>query len=385
LTEVISVRFLGRSKIYFFAPRGLTVTKGDNVIVETAKGTEYAECVYGNHAVDERAIVPPLRPVVRAATPEDNRRAAEYQRKNDEAFVRCQEKIAEYGLEMKLVRVEYNFDGSKILFFFTSEGRVDFRELVKELASMFKTRIELRQIGVRDEAKMIGGLGVCGKPFCCSQFLSSFHPVSIKMAKTQGLSLNPAKISGTCGRLMCCLKYEEAAYEDIVKRAPKSDAFVETPAGKGSVVNVNLLRGSAKVRLEEGMDTTLKTFPFEELEVLGGKARRAEYITARNEGRLEEAGFKASKPVPQIKSDFSSVSPAPPYGGREQRGRPPQRSPQRPPQQSKPAQDADAPAAPGESGSAAPAKKSGGRNKNRNWRGKKPGGKGGAQPQQKQD
>lgn len=308
--EVVSVRFKNKGKIYFFDPAGLTVPTGVSVIVETSKGLEYAECTYGNHSVEDTAIIPPLRPVIRIATQEDNKRADENKAKESEAFSFCQKKIEEHHLDMKLVDVEFSFEGSKILFFFTSDGRVDFRELVKDLASVFKTRIELRQIGVRDEARMLGGLGICGKPFCCSQFLDEFHPVSIKMAKTQGLSLNPVKISGTCGRLMCCLKYEENAYEDLVKKAPKIDAFVETPSGKGSVISVNLLRGNAKVRLEEGLDTTLKTFTFDELDVLGGKARRAEYIAARAEGKLAEAGFseKPREPKPAAKPD---VKPEP--------------------------------------------------------------------------
>ncbi|NLM84081.1 MAG: stage 0 sporulation family protein [Clostridiales bacterium] len=299
MTEVISVRFKNKGKVYYFDPAGLTISSGDAVIVETSKGLEFAECTWGNHEVEDHCIIPPLRPVVRIATEEDKKRAEENKMREAEAFVICQKKIAEHGLDMKLVDVEFSFEGNKILFFFTSDGRVDFRELVRDLASVFKTRIELRQIGVRDEARMIGGLGICGKPFCCTQFLDEFHPVSIKMAKTQGLSLNPVKISGTCGRLMCCLKYEEEAYEEIVKKAPKVDAFVETPYGKGSVISVNLLRGYAKVRLEDGIDTTLKTFNFDELEVLGGKARRAEYLAAKAEGRLEEAGFTVTpKPPP---------------------------------------------------------------------------------------
>jgi len=296
LTEIVSVRFNERGKAYFFDPAGLTVATGEKVIVETAKGLEYGECVRSNHSVDDELVVQPLRPVIRIATDDDNKIALEGKEKEKEAFDYCKEKIVDFGLEMKLVSVEYGFEGNKVLFFFTSDGRVDFRELVKDLAGRFRARIELRQIGVRDEAKMLGGLGVCGKPFCCSQFLNEFHPVSIKMAKTQGLSLNPTKISGSCGRLMCCLKYEEHAYEDLVKKAPKIGAFVETPSGKGSVINVNLLRGNAKVRLEDGYDTTLKTFTFDELDVLGGKGRRAEYITARDEGRLEEAGFTPSPP-----------------------------------------------------------------------------------------
>lgn len=309
MIEIVGVRFNNRGKVYFFDPAGLTVAKGENVIVETAKGLEYGECARPNQMVEDTAVVQPLRPVARIATGDDNRSYQAGKAKEKDAFDYCQKKIVDFGLEMKLVSVEYGFDGNKILFFFTSEGRVDFRELVKDLAGMFRARIELRQIGVRDEAKMLGGLGVCGKAFCCSQFLTEFHPVSIKMAKTQGLSLNPTKISGTCGRLMCCLKYEEAAYEHLVKKAPKIDAFVETPSGKGSVINVNLLRGNAKVRLEDGLDTTLKTFSFDELDVLGGKGRRAEYIAARAEGKLEEAGFKVSPP-PEPKRTLEPSRPS---------------------------------------------------------------------------
>ena len=302
MTEIVSIRFNQRGKAYFFAPSGLTIIKGDKVVVETAKGLEFGECVRSNHEVEDESVIQPLRPVIRVATEDDIKSAEASKEKEKEAFEYCKQKIVDFGLEMKLVCVEYGFEGNKVLFFFTSDGRVDFRELVKDLAGRFRARIELRQIGVRDEAKMLGGLGVCGKQFCCSQFLNEFHPVSIKMAKTQGLSLNPTKISGTCGRLMCCLKYEEIAYEDLVKKAPKIGAFVETPSGKGSVINVNLLRGNAKVRLEDGVDTTLKTFTFDELAVLGGKGRRAEYITARDEGRLEEAGFSVSPPPPLTRS-----------------------------------------------------------------------------------
>ena len=309
MTEIVSVRFNERGKAYFFASSGLTIAPGEKVVVETSKGLEYGECVRGNHQIEDDVVVQPLRPVVRIATDADNRSAQAGKEKEKEALDYCKDKISELGLEMKLVSVEYGFEGNKVLFFFTSDGRVDFRELVKDLASRFRARIELRQIGVRDEAKMLGGLGVCGKAFCCSQFLNEFHPVSIKMAKTQGLSLNPAKISGSCGRLMCCLKYEEVAYEDLVKKAPKIGAFVETPSGKGSVINVNLLRGNAKVRLEDGFDTTLKTFTFDELDVLGGKGRRAEYITARDEGRLEEAGFTPSPPPPPPPALVNSFEP----------------------------------------------------------------------------
>jgi cell fate regulator YaaT (PSP1 superfamily) len=323
LTEIISIRFNEFGKAYFFDPAGHTISKGDMVVVETAKGLEYGECVRGNHRVKDDAVIQPLRPVVRIATDADNKNVELGKEKEKEAFAFCQKKIEELGLEMKLVSVEYGFEGSKILFFFTSDGRVDFRELVKDLAGMFRARIELRQIGVRDEAKMLGGLGVCGKQFCCSQFLTEFHPVSIKMAKTQGLSLNPAKISGACGRLMCCLKYEEVAYEELVKKAPKIGAFVETPYGKGSVTNVNILRGNAKVRLEDGGDTTLKTFTFEDLDVLGGKGRRAEYLTAKAEGKLEEAGFKESLPPPKRSPepyDLSALVDREHSAGRQQGG-----------------------------------------------------------------
>jgi len=250
LTEVISVRFRGGCKNYYFDPKGIQARMGDEVIVETAQGMEFATVTQGNHDVEDSAIVKPLSPVIRMAT-ENDRRTVEYNRKRErEAFDICEKKIADHGLEMKLVNVSCSFDGSKIIFFFTADGRVDFRELVRDLASVFRARIELRQIGVRDEAKMIGGLGICGRPFCCSQFLDGFMPVSIKMAKTQNLSLNPAKISGICGRLMCCLKYEQNAYEDAAKRMPKNESFVQTPDGPGNVKSVDLLREQVKVALD---------------------------------------------------------------------------------------------------------------------------------------
>ena len=250
MTEVISVRFRGGCKNYYFDPKGAQVKMGDQVIVETAQGPEFATCTEGNHEVEDSAIVKPLCAVLRMAT-ENDRRTVEYNRKKEsEAFDICEKKIADHGLDMKLVNVSASFDGNKIIFYFTADGRVDFRELVRDLASVFRARIELRQIGVRDEAKMIGGLGICGRPFCCSQFLDSFLPVSIKMAKTQNLSLNPTKISGTCGRLMCCLKYEQNAYEDAAKRMPKVESFVQTPDGPGNVKSVDLLRETVKVSLD---------------------------------------------------------------------------------------------------------------------------------------
>ena len=251
MTEVISVRFRNGCKEYYFDPKGLQIQAGQDVIVETAQGPEFAQCAQGNHQVEDDQVVKPLRAVVRIATDNDCHTAAYNRSREKEAFDICRRKIQQHKLEMKLVRVECSFDGSKILFFFTADGRVDFRELVKDLAGVFRARIELRQIGVRDEAKMIGGLGICGRPFCCAQFMDEFLPVSIKMAKTQSLSLNPAKISGTCGRLMCCLKYEQDAYEDAVKRMPKNDSFVLTPDGPGNVSDVNLLKETVNVRLDD--------------------------------------------------------------------------------------------------------------------------------------
>ena len=253
--DVVDVQFRTGAKVYYFDPSSLTVSSGDHVIIETARGPEYGVCTAGNHQVPFRDIVPPLRKVLRLATEADERTLASNRAKEKRAFDICQQKIQEHGLDMQLVSAEYAFDGSKILFFFTADDRVDFRELVKNLAGIFRTRIELRQIGVRDKAKMVGGLGICGRPFCCAQFLDDFQPVSIKMAKTQNLSLNPTKISGTCGRLMCCLKYEQEAYEDLLKTSPKAESFVDTPDGRGTVVDVNLLRQSVKVRMEDQPET----------------------------------------------------------------------------------------------------------------------------------
>ena len=274
MTEVIGVRFRGGCKEYYFDPHGITVEPNEFVIVETAQGLEYAHCVSGNHEVEDDAVVQPLRPLVRVATENDDRTYAYNKSREKNAFEVCQKKIVERGLDMKLVRVESNFDGSKIIFFFTSDGRVDFRELVRDLAGVFRARIELRQIGVRDEAKMLGGLGICGRPFCCSQFLDDFVPVSIKMAKTQNLSLNPTKISGTCGRLMCCLKYEQNAYEDAMRRCPKQDSFVATPDGLGNVSSVDILREQVLVRLD-GQNEAPKRYRTCEIQVLrNGKGSR---------------------------------------------------------------------------------------------------------------
>ena len=255
MAVIIGVRFKNTGKVYYFDPGQNQLEKGSLVVVETARGIECGEVVIPNKEVADSTIVKPLKPVLRPATPEDKRRAKENAEKEQRAMRVCQEKIAAHKLDMKLVDVEYTFDNSKILFYFTADGRVDFRDLVKDLATVFRTRIELRQIGVRDEAKMLGGLGICGRPFCCSQFLSDFQPVSIKMAKEQGLSLNPTKISGSCGRLMCCLKYEQDAYESLLRMTPKVGALVTTKEGKGVVCDANILTGVVKVRLDKSPDS----------------------------------------------------------------------------------------------------------------------------------
>ena len=254
MAEVISVRFKEVGKNYYFDPQKINFKRGDKVIVETARGLEFGEVTIGNRDIPDEEITAPLKPVLRMATPKDFTTVEENKQKEKEAFDICFKKIQHHKLEMKLVDVEYTFDRSKILFYFTADNRVDFRELVKDLASIFHTRIELRQIGVRDESKKVGGLGICGRPFCCNTFLGSFQPVSIKMAKEQSLFLSTSKISGTCGRLMCCLKYEQEAYEHLLRVTPKNGAIVETKEGKGTVVDFNLLTGMLKVSLEKRPD-----------------------------------------------------------------------------------------------------------------------------------
>ena len=305
MVEIISVRFKEGGKQYYFNPNGAVFQPGEGVIVETAHGVEYGTCTQGNTPVDEMELTAPLRPVLRRATEEDAQIRAENQEREAWAFQICQQKILEHGLDMKLVEAEWSFEGNKVIFFFTAEGRVDFRALVKDLAGTIHTRIELRQIGVRDEAKMLGGLGICGRPFCCAQFLDEFQPVSIKMAKTQNLSLNPTKISGTCGRLMCCLKYEQEAYEDLVRKSPKLESFVETPDGVGTVSAVNLLRQTAQVRLESAPESP-KTYQNCELCVVrSGKGKRPEgYV----EPSPEELA-KLRKPAePEEVPEFSGAS-----------------------------------------------------------------------------
>ena len=260
MVEVVGIRFKASGKTYYFDPSGISLRKGEYAIVETARGLEYGEVALANTKVSESDIVPPLRSAVRIATDADKAHNLENKKKEEEAFVLCNERILAHKLDMKLIDAQYTFDNTKLLFYFTSAGRVDFRELVKDLASVFRTRIELRQIGIRDEAKLIGGLGMCGRPLCCSVFLSDFGQVSIKMAKEQNLSLNSAKISGICGRLMCCLRYEHETYEYEIKRTPPVDSTVKTPDGIGTVTEINPLAGTVKVRLSDKPDTPPKAY-----------------------------------------------------------------------------------------------------------------------------
>ena len=294
-TEVVDIQFRPGQKVYFFDPNGLPLQSGDHVIIDTARGPEYGTCVSGNHKIHNRDVVAPLRAVIRVATAQDEKTALENKAKEKRAYEVCLQKITDHGLDMQLVSAEVAFDGSKILFFFTADERVDFRELVKNLASVFHTRIELRQIGVRDKAKMVGGLGICGRPFCCASFLDDFQPVSIKMAKTQNLSLNPTKISGTCGRLMCCLKYEQEAYEDLIRNSPKVDSFVDTPEGRGTVIELDLLRSRVKVRMEDAPDT-VNYFPNAEIAVLrNGKAKKNDPPIPADLAPISGAGKRVRK------------------------------------------------------------------------------------------
>ena len=267
MTEVIGVRFKKVGKVYYFDPCGIQVKNEMPVIVETARGLEYGEVAMANTQVEDSKIVQPLKKLVRPATEADKKTMEQNLQFEKDAFRIGEERIAKHKLDMKLVSVEYTFDRSKILFYFSADGRVDFRELVKDLAGVFRTRIELRQIGVRDEARMIGGLGICGRPLCCSSFLESFQPVSINMAKDQGLSLNPTKISGTCGRLMCCLKYENEAYQDLLRQTPPNESLVDTPYGRGTVMDSSLLRGTCRVRMQNSADAPV-TVPCDQCAVL---------------------------------------------------------------------------------------------------------------------
>ena len=285
MAEVIGVRFKEVGKVYYFDPLDNKLNTGDMVIVETARGLECGEVATPNKIIPDEKTKQPLKPLIRIATEKDLNHLAENKIREKDAYKICEQKIANHKLEMKLVNVEYTFDNSKIIFYFTADGRVDFRALVKDLASVFRTRIELRQIGVRDEAKMLGGLGICGRPFCCNRFMGEFQPVSIKMAKEQGLSLSPVKISGTCGRLMCCLKYEQEAYTDLLKHTPKIGAIVKTPEGKGLVVENNLIARTLKVKLDNVPDDVgPKTFTVKECRII-----RDGYIKV-NRKEIEQLG-----------------------------------------------------------------------------------------------
>lgn len=296
MTTIIGVRFKSNGKMYYFDPQGLEIAPGTGVIVETARGVEYGDCVQGNTDVPDQQVVQPLKRVVRVATETDMKTLERNKKRADEAFIICKQKIEDRGLEMNLVTAECTFDMNKLLFYFTADGRVDFRELVKDLASVFRTRIELRQIGVRDEAKMIGGLGCCGRELCCSSYLDDFHPVSINMAKDQNLSLNPAKISGVCGRLMCCLKYEHEAYAELQKVTPRQGSVVDTPEGRGKVISTQMLRGTCKVQLDDSPEHSLTEFQCADCCVVKGACRNRQNIAALAEERRRREEAESVRP-----------------------------------------------------------------------------------------
>ena len=268
MKTIIGVRFKKTGKIYYFDPNGLEIEKGMPVIVETAMGDEYGETVIANKEIEEEKLTNPLKNVIRIATDKDKKMYQEYKAKEDKAMKKCEEKIKKHGLEMKLIDCEYKFDGSKLIFYFTADGRIDFRELVKDLAAIFKTRIELRQIGVRDEVKRIGGNGMCGRELCCCTFLGNFETVSIKMAKEQNISLNPSKISGNCGRLMCCLKYEDEVYTEKLKKLPNIGAIVKTPEGEGEVEALETLKEQVRVKIKNGENTIYRKYGVKDIIVL---------------------------------------------------------------------------------------------------------------------
>lgn len=288
MPKIIGVRFKPVGKIYYFSPKDFDIKEDENVIVETSRGLEFGKVVSGIREASDDEIIKPLKEVFRIATPEDIKKQEENKEKEKEALILCEEKIKAHGLEMSLVDAEYTFDGSKLLFYFTADGRIDFRDLVKDLALIFRTRIELRQIGVRDESKMIGSVGVCGRDICCSKFLGEFAPVSIKMAKEQGLSLNPTKISGICGRLMCCLKYEQDTYEELLKFTPREGALVKTPKGEGIVQFVSILKGLVKVKLSQGDDSVLEEFNVSDITILKNFKSREDTLDEKELKELED-------------------------------------------------------------------------------------------------
>ncbi len=304
MKTVIGVRFREAGKTYFFSPGELEIHEGDGVIVETARGTEFGDVVSGPQEVEENKIVAPLKDVQRVASAHDREQRDKNRAKEKEAFGVCLKKITEHKLDMKLVDVEYSYNGSKVIFYFTADGRVDFRELVKDLASVFKTRIELRQIGVRDEAKMLGGLGSCGRPVCCKSFLADFTPVSIKMAKEQNLSLSPTKISGICGRLMCCLKYEQDCYESMRRQMPRVNREVTTPDGTGVVLENNVITEKTRVRVTLADGTfDVREYPFRELRVKG--APRNDAQPSREEEQGDAPELDAGGDTDALPLDFS--------------------------------------------------------------------------------
>ena len=288
MKTIIGVRFKKTGKIYYFDPNGLEIEKGMPVIVETAMGDEYGETVIANKEIEEEKLTNPLKNVIRIATDKDKKMYQEYKAKEDKAMKKCEEKIKKHGLEMKLIDCEYKFDGSKLIFYFTADGRIDFRELVKDLAAIFKTRIELRQIGVRDEVKRIGGNGMCGRELCCCTFLGNFETVSIKMAKEQNISLNPSKISGNCGRLMCCLKYEQEVYEEKLKRLPKIGAIVKCEEGTGEVCGIETLKEIRKVKLTDGEDTFYRRYKLEDIEIIKDAEEDENNLDVESQEDLEE-------------------------------------------------------------------------------------------------
>ena len=276
MIEIIGVRFKKAGKLYYFDPDGMQMEEGSHAIVETVRGVEYGTVIKSNTLVDESEVIQPLKKVIRKATPEDDESEAQNRLREKDAFGICEEKIAKHGLDMKLIDVEITFDHNKLIFYFTSDERVDFRQLIKVLAGVFRTRIELRQIGVRDEAKMLNGIGICGRPLCCATFLGDFQPVSIKMAKEQSLSLNPTKISGICGRLMCCLKYEEDVYEELNKKMPSVGDIISTVDGTGEILSTNVLMQTVKaaVRKKENDPPTIDFYPVDEIKVIKAKRRK---------------------------------------------------------------------------------------------------------------
>ena len=322
MAQIIGVRFKKVGKVYYFDPCDMQVEVGQHVIVETARGVEYGEVALSNRDVEEGEVVKPLKKLIRIATPADAKVVETNQKRAKEAFHICEQKIAEHKLDMKLVSVEYTFDLNKVLFYFTADGRVDFRELVKDLASVFRTRIELRQIGVRDEAKVLGGLGICGRPLCCASFLDDFQPVSINMAKQQNLSLNPTKISGTCGRLMCCLKYEQEAYEELSRVTPRPESTVETPDGIGVVTDASLLRGTCNVVLDDDPGTP-HCYRCEQCRILqaGRKQRKPVHPQGKTPAVREEKPQETAEPIVRAEQPAEQGSREPEEKQRPERKR----------------------------------------------------------------